>query len=218
VNKFKVGKVDQQPSGGNVLFGRSVSMKRTLPLLALMFIASAALGQPSDDAVQKCADLTDDQARLSCFDNLAKGLGRQNESADDPKTTIVQTPPPLPASEYQVVDPSDLYVTPGKYIDKPIQLRRVRCLYANEDEYRCTTDGATVMILAEEVTPPVHQQIMQRDCQSMKQFSTSKCVRTIRFIPTESRSDVVSNYQTRKIIVTIAIEVVPRTVARKKKR
>lgn len=191
-------------------------MKRTLLLLSSMFIASAAVGQSSDDAVRKCAAMTDDQDRLSCFDNLTKD--RPGGGATDTKTTIVQTPPPLPASEYRVVDPSDLYITPGKYIGKPIELRRVYCLYADEDDYRCTTDGTNVMITAEEVTPPVHQQIMQKDCQSMKQFSTSKCIRTIRLIPTETSSDVVSNYQRRKIIVTTAIEVVPRTAARKKKR
>jgi hypothetical protein len=189
-------------------------MKRTLLSLSLMFIASTAVGQPSDDAVRKCAALTDDQDRLSCFDNLAKD--RPGGGADDTKTTIVQTPPPLP-SEYRVVDPSDLYVTPGKYIDKPIELRRVHCLYADEDDYRCTFDGASVMIAAEEVTPRAQQLIMQTDCQSMKQYSTSKCIRTIRLIPSESRTDVVSN-RTRRVFVTTAIEVVPRTASRKKKR
>src|SRR5436190_23178118 len=57
-------------------------------------------------------------------------------------------------TNYRVVDPSDVYVSPNKYKDKPIELRDMRCLHADEDEYRCIAPGGTTLVVFSSAVEP----------------------------------------------------------------
>jgi hypothetical protein len=116
------------------------------------------------------------------------------------------------AQPYRVVDPADVYVAPNKYMDKPIELRNMKCLHADKDEYRCLAPGDNALVVfAAAVEPAAEKEAIETKCGEIKNILSPQCAKTIRFTPAENSDDIVSGYRKRTIILTRSIEVVPVT-------
>ena len=106
--------------------------------------------------------------------------------------------------DYKVVDPDDLFIGTRKYLGKPILLRRMRCYYADVDDYRCTANGPVLLaVFTATVEPASAREWIEKNCGQLKVAITSeKCVFNTRFVygADDAKDDVVSGFEQRKVI------------------
>lgn len=116
-----------------------------------------------------------------------------SEVKNEPESQI----PPL----YRVVDAVDLYVGPRKYLGKNIEVRKVRCYFADVDDYRCITDDPLV-VFSRSVEPKSVRQWIEDNCDQIRKLPTAKCLFAIRFSfdADDVSEDIISGYQKRMII------------------
>jgi hypothetical protein len=121
-----------------------------------------AKAQVPDDAIRNCAAKSNDKERLACFDESAKTVGSSDAPEDTANTSKVLQP--TKPTEYRVADADDIFVAPNKYVDKPIELRRIRCLHADKDECRCIAPGSTFLIVfAAAVEPAAEKEAVENE-------------------------------------------------------
>jgi hypothetical protein len=141
----------------------------------------------------------------------------QEEMANTSKTIE-----PKKSAEYRVVDSSDIFVAYSKYVGQPIEVRDVRCYYADKDDYRCISiGGSTVAFFAQDIEPATAREAIENDCGEMKKVMTSACKRTIRLTAENISDDLISGYQKRVGVRSSSLEVVeaaPVTRRTKKRR
>jgi hypothetical protein len=118
---------------------------------------------------------------------------------------LAQTSEP---TEYRVIDAADLKVAPDRYTDKPIELRRMYCYYADEDDIRCAGDGGGLAIFASTVESAEEKDALAANCSEVKKFTSPACTKTIRLVPASNTQDRLSEYKLRTIIRTETIEIV----------
>lgn len=123
---------------------------------------------------------------------LTDGIGK-GEAKSQPDGQI----PPL----YRVVDASDLYVGPRRYIGKNVEVRKVRCYYADVDDYRCIT-GDPLVVFSQAVEPKSARLWIEDNCDQLRKLQTAKCLFAIRFTfeADDVSEDIISGYQKRMII------------------
>lgn len=193
---------------------------------------AAAVEMPfAQDAplIQKCSAISEAKARLACFDEATRAKPESDDSAnastpEGPSTStkdIVKTPnfaeSPTELS-YREVDHADLYITPGKFEGKGIELKRMRCFHADKDEYRCIAPGSTVLaVFATEILPVKEREGIENDCGEFRKVMTSsKCLKTIRFVPIKHSEDIVNGYQKRTLILARSLDIMPDSKSRRK--
>ncbi|MGY4355527.1 hypothetical protein ACVWZR_004573 [Bradyrhizobium sp. i1.3.1] len=105
---------------------------------------------------------------------------------------------------YKIVDPSDLFIGTRKYLDKPIVLRRMRCYYADVDDYRCMASGPVFLAVFTATVEPSSARVwIEENCGQLKVAVTSeKCLFNPQFVygAKDVNDDIVSGYQQRKVI------------------
>jgi len=123
-----------------------------------------------------------------------------------PLAAVTAAPPENQLSDidYKVVDPSDLFIGTRKYLDKQILLRRMRCYYADMDDYRCIASGSVFLsVFTARVEPASAREWMEKNCDQLKVAITSeKCVFNTQFTygAKDVNDDIVSGFQQRKVI------------------
>lgn len=160
--------------------------------------------------VEACSSVTGEKERLACFDKAAAALKRATES-DDPKTAntkdIVNTFAP---DDYKVVDPDDIHVAPDKFIRKPIELRGVRCFYADKDDYRCSAGSILpTVIFTDTIGPTREKDDIETNCGAIKKINSPACRKTIHVVPTGYNEDSPNAFAKRIILKAQSIEIVP---------
>ncbi|MCK1618053.1 hypothetical protein IVA96_15650 [Bradyrhizobium sp. 159] len=121
-----------------------------------------------------------------------------------------QSAPSAPAgsksadTDYKVVDPSDLFIGTRKYLDKSILVRKMRCYYADVEDYRCTASGPVFLaVFTAAVEPASARAWIEKNCDQLKVAMTSdKCLFNPQFVygAKDVNDDIVSGYQHRKVI------------------
>jgi len=114
----------------------------------------------------------------------------------------IVSPAAAQSPEYKLVDAADLSVSPGKYINRDIEVRNVRCYYADIGDYRCVT-GESVSIFASSITPLEAETLIKDNCDAIKVALTSpKCRVALRFRYDAEHvgHDIISGYQKRTVI------------------
>ena len=105
---------------------------------------------------------------------------------------------------YKIVDAADIFIGTRKYLDKPVLLRRMRCYYADVDDYRCTANGPVLLaVFTATVEPASAREWIEKNCGQLKVAITSeKCVFNTRFVygADDAKDDVVSGFEQRKVI------------------
>ncbi|MBB4042005.1 hypothetical protein GGR34_003690 [Microvirga flocculans] len=113
------------------------------------------------------------------------------------------------STEYKVVDAADLSVSARKYADRDIEVRDVRCYYADIGDYRCVT-RESVSIFAASIAPLEAETAIKDNCDAIKVALTSpKCRVALRFRYSAEQvgHDIISGYQKRTVIKTGMVRV-----------
>ncbi|MBV9584469.1 MAG: hypothetical protein JO213_06240, partial [Alphaproteobacteria bacterium] len=83
---------------------------------------------------------------------------------------------------YSVVDASDVAVAPGKYVDTDIELRGMRCFYAQPGEFRCFGGSPTVTVFLHRLMVDQAQKTIEERCGTIRNAEHHPgCVVAIRF-------------------------------------
>jgi hypothetical protein len=167
-------------------------------------------------AVAVCSKLKSDTDRLACFDKAAEGI--KNLGNEESKTAstkeIVAT---YAATDFKVVDPDDVHIAPGKFIGKPIEVRNVRCLYADRSDYRCVAPSRMgTVFFVKDVSPAAAKEALETDCGAIKNLNLSKCRRVIHVVPEDFHQDLTDGYSKRTVVTAKAIEVVSGATSRQR--
>jgi hypothetical protein len=110
-------------------------------------------------------------------------------------------------SKYRIVDALDLGVGSKKYIGKDIEMQRVRCYYADVDDYRCITN-VPVSIFTKKIEPEIAKDWIEENCDTLKKTVESrKCLVDIRFNLTDLTQDIIDGYQQRTVLLPSSVEV-----------
>ncbi len=177
-------------------------------------ISGAQEVKPDIEKLMACSALADDTARRRCFeDNNAEST---TDTATATTSEIIKPADPL---EYQIVDPDDIMVSPGKFRGKPLELKSVQCFYADKDEYRCLANSSSVvMVTAPEITPTEAKATLENACGQIKKITSKECRRRIRFTAQYIEEDEVNAMVKRSVVVTKKIEILPPEATSRKKR
>jgi hypothetical protein len=129
---------------------------------------------------------------------------------------LAMTGPALAESEHRVIDAADLRMAPSKYLDKPIELRRMYCYYADDEDYRCVASDSTLAVFAPAIESEAEKSALEANCGEMKKITSPACTKTIRLVPASNVQDHISGYMLRTVIRTETIEIVPATTKARK--
>lgn len=157
---------------------------------AAIAAAFAACLLSSAASASDCRSITDGTERLKCYDK------QTGEATTEQKT---------PASnEVRTVDASDLVVGSRKYLNREISINRVRCYFADVDDYRCMpSDGALLIIFSKKIEPKEARDYIEQRCDTLKKVTSDRaCVMNVRlhYGEDETSDDIISGYQTRRVI------------------
>ncbi|KRP88638.1 hypothetical protein AOQ73_27955 [Bradyrhizobium pachyrhizi] len=120
-----------------------------------------------------CTGTKDDKDRLSCFDKAAAALKTAGVPSGPETANTKDIVTSFSPSDFKVVDPDDVHVAPGKFIGKPIEIRNVRCFYADRDDYRCSmpSRGMVTVVFAKSIEPANERDTLENDCGAIKRLS-----------------------------------------------
>ncbi|MBS7697854.1 MULTISPECIES: hypothetical protein [unclassified Chelatococcus] len=186
----------------------------------LLFVAmhNPAAAQEAVAGIRMCAEKTDDEDRLACFDTLAAAWS-ETEPRSDKTASTTEISTPADPLVYRVSDPDDMYVAPRKYIGKPVELRRMSCFHADVKEYRCISNGdLPLVVFTAEITPPSEKAAIEAECGEVKKVSSSSCRKTLRFVPGVINEDMLSGNNQRAVVLARTVEIVPTPPPQKKRR
>jgi len=142
---------------------------------------------------------------------IGKSTGKLSDQRElDRQIGSLAPSQPLTPTYKIIDDPSDLAVAPRKYVGINIELRRVRCFYADVNEYRCFGGMPPVTIFSRGLTSEGGQTDIQQSCDTIKKAEHSRdCVVSLRFRfeASDLDEDVVSFYMKRTVIKTDTAEV-----------
>ena len=165
-----------------------------------------------------CRAIADATQRLECFDGFAKDWAAPAEHVE--VTTTRDIVSPTQPVEARLVDPDDLYLAPRKYLGKLIELRDVKCFYADVSEYRCAPRRGrfTLTIFAKTVAPDKERDLLESECGTIRTIDGPKCRKTIRFTLNDFGADRVSGMEQRVIAQTLSLEIVAVGTDRKSRK
>jgi hypothetical protein len=180
----------------------------------IVLAGAARAASPRDvvDAVIEvigCVSIKEDKDRLLCFDKAAASLKTAGISGPETATTkeLVSNFSP---GDYKIVDPDDIHVAPSKFIGKPIELRNVKCFYADKDDYRCLTPSRLITtVFGASVGPDVERERLESDCGAIKKIDSPACRRTIRIVPLDFAEDAPTVLAKRIVVKAATIQIQP---------
>jgi hypothetical protein len=165
-------------------------------------------------SAEDCRAIKEAAARLACFDKepsapasapvAPAAIAAQPAAAAPaaPAATAEAAPPALPKT-FKVVDGSDLFVGTSKYVDRDIEMQRIKCYFADVNDYRCISTGVLLSVFSAKIEPPSAKKWLEERCDQLKvALTSSACVFNARFTfgADDVEEDVVSGLQQRKVI------------------
>lgn len=158
-----------------------------------------------------CTATKDDKDRLSCFDKAAAALKTAGVTSGPETANTKEIVASFSPSDFKVVDPDDVHVAPGKFIGKPIEIRNVKCFYADKDDYRCSAPsrGMITVVFAASIEPANERDTLENDCGAIKKIDSPACRRNIRIVPADYGEDSPNAFAKRVIVKSAKIEVLP---------
>lgn len=125
-------------------------------------------------------------------------------SAAAQSATAVPAENKLTDIDYKIVDASDLFIGTRKYLDKSILLRKMRCYYADVDDYRCIASGPVFLAVFTATVEPSSARVwIEKNCDQLKvAVASDKCLFNTQFVygAKDVNDDIVSGFQQRKVI------------------
>lgn len=109
----------------------------------------------------------------------------------------------LESERLNVVAAEDLALSPARWLNRPVELRRVNCYYAGPEEVRCTRgvrQAPALTVIAQFITPEAMEKHIPTVCDTVKVAFTNRCLFTIRLSPQRVDFDRIANYQRRTIV------------------
>jgi hypothetical protein len=144
------------------------------------------------------------------FSYVAAGAEEPAAPPVQPLTDSIGAPPrsgsspsiDQPASEpkvFKIVDARDLYVGTRKYFNRDIEVQRMRCYYADVEDYRCVTDAAGLSVFSKSIEPQSSRSWIEENCDQVKKIFSDRCLVSIRFSydADDVDRDLVSGYRER---------------------
>jgi hypothetical protein len=161
--------------------------------------------------VMGCSGVKDDKDRLACFDKAATilktaGVPSETETANTKELVSAFGP-----NDFKVVDPDDVHVAPRKFIGKPIELKNVRCFYADKNDYRCIAPSQRMVttVFAKSIGPANERDAIESDCGAIKKLEAPACRKTIRIVPIDYDEDSPNAFAKRIVVKVANIEIMP---------
>lgn len=182
-------------------------------VVAASLVAMIGAARANDlDEVRRCTTIREFSARLECFDAYAQAtLANEAKTGASTKEVIAAKP-----TEFKRTDPSDIQITPNKFIGRGVEVVGFQCFHADKDEFRCIHPTATLMVLTVKVKPDTEQAVLEDTCGAIKTAVTSpKCRRTLRFVPLKADNDKIDGYRSRTVVLAAEVEVVPAAKSRR---
>lgn len=185
-------------------------------IFSAIALVTALIPRPLDAAevveavmgVMGCASLKDDKERLSCFDKAVLSLKTAGVTTGPETANTKEIVSSFAAGDFKVVDPDDIHVAPRKFLGKPIELRNVRCFYADKDDYRCvSSSNLTTVIFAKSVEPSDAREALEADCGAIKKLSSPGCRKTVQIVPMEFAEDAPNAFTKRIIVRTLNLKI-----------
>lgn len=111
-------------------------------------------------------------------------------------------------SQRLTVQAADLYVNADKFKRKPIEVKNMRCYYANRMDYRCSSaelDGLAVfskqMDYPDDYKFTDNWMFIENNCDTIEKAMTSKkCKVNLKFSFVVAETDITSGYNQRVVI------------------
>lgn len=170
---------------------------------------SGANGKQATLAARKAWARADDEIRANClatapdnYEGLERCLRESVEAATETKAKI--------DTSYKAVDLADLGIGSRKYSGRNLEVRGIRCYYAEVEDYRCTGSEA-VSVFAKNVEPPEARKWLEENCDQVRvALSSPSCRVTLRFHYEASMTeqDIISGYQRRTVISPNTVTVI----------
>jgi hypothetical protein len=182
-----------------------------MTLIAVLPVQAQTAGRspsPSlSERILTCRTLTSESLRLNCYN----GIDLDDAAADiQPGVTTKQTLA-TPPTEFRLVDPLDFSVAPRKFMGTGVEMRNMQCFYADKDDFRCFTTRSSeiVTVLTKTLQPDRQRAEIESDCGSVRAASnSSKCRRTIRFVPISAERERVGPLTERLTVMAGSISLV----------
>jgi hypothetical protein len=117
---------------------------------------------------------------------------------------------PSQPSPARLIDADDLQVAPRRFLNQLIELRDMRCLNADVDEFRCVSANTSgLMLLTTTITPKDVRERIEKSCATLREVMTPQCRFTVRLKPETLKQDMMDGMQRRTVVLTKEIEAVP---------
>ena len=102
---------------------------------------------------------------------------------------------------FEVVDSSDIVLAPERYIGKKITIRNLRCYFAGDADYRCSSNSEALGIFGKLVTPIAAESFVRTKCNRITVVMASEtCVATARIAPSDIRTVHDSDGRERTVV------------------
>ena len=149
--------------------------------------------------------------------NVAAAPWDGNGAAWCAEQTDTEPSPTRPV--YKVVDAADLGIGSRKYADRDIEVRGMRCYFADLSDYRCMS-GVNVAVFTKKIENEAMKRRIENECDQLRTAAVSPRCRfdlRFRFNTDDVEQDLISGYQRRTVISPDVIEVVSPSAGRSRK-
>ena len=111
----------------------------------------------------------------------------------------------LAQSDIRTVDLADIRVAPRKYADRDIEVRGLRCYYADRNDYRCGSD-AGVTLFIKKINDEAARTYVESSCDEVRKVAAGgKCRLTVRLKYSEDDlGEDVQSYGLRRITIDVS--------------
>ncbi len=110
-------------------------------------------------------------------------------------------------SDYQYVELTDLYMNPGKFIGRPIELRQMTCRPVEGKGFACISRADRLIVLTGALAPDREQTIIAERCKPEDELYRQRCKRTIRVVPERIYGEKGEGYNQKIIVKTRVIDI-----------
>ncbi|WP_139481511.1 hypothetical protein [Bradyrhizobium ivorense] len=114
-------------------------------------------------------------------------------------------------NDFNAIDPDDLHIAPAQFIEKPVEIPNMRCIYA-VDCVRCIAlpPAMITIVFAKAIVPAAQRKALKNDCTVIRSMAQSPaCQRNIRMVPTGYSETSLNAFAKRVVVTARTIEVLP---------
>jgi hypothetical protein len=156
-----------------------------------------------------CSTTKDDKERLACFDKAATTLKSAGVSGGPATADTKEIVSSFAPDDYKAVNPDNMHVAPHKFIGKPVELRGVKCFYADRNDYRCLAPAHLLMaVFTKSIGPAAEKDLIESECGAIRKLDSPACRKTIHFVPVEYSEDNPNAFGKRVIVESMSVEIV----------